>query len=501
MQQGEVQIFTGSPLGVLFLWHVFNFLALKKFNNLTEIQSEISAGALNCEALVKYYLKNIEQQKELNAFLEVYQEEALQEANRIDQKLKDGTAGRLAGMVVALKDVLCHEGHELSCSSKMLKGFQSQFTAPAVQRLLAEDAIVIGRVACDEFAMGSSNENSAFGPVRNAADLNKVPGGSSGGSAVAVQADCCLLSLGSDTGGSVRQPAAFTGTIGFKPTYSRISRYGLVAYASSFDTIGIISRSIEDNALVLEIIAGYEEQDSTVSREEVPAYSTQLLEEGRVKKIGLIRETMESEGLNEEVKAKTLEKIDALKAQGHQVETVEFSLLDYILPTYYILTTAEASSNLSRYDGVKFGYRSPNGTDLESMYKKSRSEGFGEEVKRRIMLGTFVLSASYYDAYYTKAQKVRRLVKDQVDQLLSEFDFLLMPTTPTTAFAIGEHSEDPLEMYLADIYTVLANVCGLPAISIPNGEDKDGMPIGLQIVGGAFKEADLYAFSKKLLPA
>lgn len=473
---------------------------MKAYNSLKEIQVDIENGKTSCKELVAFYLQNIKSKAHLNVFLEVFETEALEKALEIDKKIKEGKAGKLAGMVIGLKDVLCYKDKKLQASSKILSGFESQFTGTAVQKLIDEDAIIIGRQNCDEFAMGSSNENSAYGPVLNEADNERVPGGSSGGSAVSVQANMCLVSLGSDTGGSVRQPAAFCGIIGLKPTYSRISRYGLIAYASSFDIIGIFSKSIEDNAIILEVIAGKDDFDSTVSQEVVPDYSKNIsFNPGKKVKVAYIKETLESEGLNAEVKEKTLEKINFLKSQGHTVDAVEFPLLDYVLPTYYILTTAEASSNLSRFDGVKYGYRSQNTVDLESMYKKSRSEAFGIEVKRRIMLGTFILSASYYDAYYTKAQKVRRLIKEKTQQLLSDYDFIVLPTTPTTAFKLGEHSSNPLEMYLADLFTVQASVAGIPAISIPNGMDKEGLPIGLQIMANAFEESELYAFSKYIL--
>ena len=474
---------------------------MKAYASLSQIKEAISKGETSCQDLVEFYLSNIEEKKYLNAFLEVYVQEAREQAKFVDKKIADGTAGKLAGMVVGLKDVLCHKDHGVQCGSNILEGFISQFNGTAVQRLLEEDAIVIGRQNCDEFAMGSSNENSAFGPVLNAADPNKVPGGSSGGSAVAVQADMCLVSLGSDTGGSVRQPAAFCGIVGLKPTYGRISRYGLVAYASSFDSIGIFSKSIEDSALMLEVIAGKDEFDSTVSQKEVPAYSQKLKKSDQPYRVAYIRNTLEGEGLNEEIKKSVEQKLQWLKDQGNTVESINFPLLDFVLPTYYILTTAEASSNLSRFDGVKYGYRSTNATNLETMYKKTRSEGFGTEVKRRIMLGTFVLSASYYDAYYTKAQKVRRLIKDATEELLSSYDFIVLATTPTTAFKIGEHTADPLEMYLADLFTVQANLCGLPAISLPNGKDSSGMPIGIQVVASAFKEDELFAFSKYMMEA
>lgn len=471
---------------------------MKRYNSLQEIRTDLGSGATSCEKLVRYYLQNIKDKAHLNAFLEVYEDEALAKAKEVDAKLAAGTAGKLAGMVVGLKDVLSHADHGLQASSKILDKFVAQYNATAVERLLAEDAIVIGRQNCDEFAMGSSNESSAFGPVRNDADNSRVPGGSSGGSAAAVQADMCMVSLGSDTGGSVRQPASFCGIVGLKPTYSRISRWGLIAYASSFDCIGIFGRSVEDVALVLEIIAGADENDSTVSRKPVPAY-TQGLVSGKKFKIAYLKEGVESEGVEGDVKNLTLSQIEKLKAQGHTLTKIELPLLEYALPTYYILTTAEASSNLSRFDGVKYGYRSPNATDLMSMYKKTRSEGFGKEVKKRIMLGTFVLSASYYDAYYTKAQKMRRLIKNEFDKIFAEHDFLIMPASPMTAWKLGEFSDNALAMYLADIFTVTANIVGVPGISVPIGKDSNGLPIGLQVMAGDFKEHELLIFSKQIL--
>jgi aspartyl-tRNA(Asn)/glutamyl-tRNA(Gln) amidotransferase subunit A len=470
---------------------------LEKFHSFDEIKRSLENRETDCKTIVEYYLHNIKTKAHLNAFVEVYEQSALERAEQIDQKLAIGKAGKLAGMVLGIKDVLCLAGHTVNASSKILESFESQYTATAVQRLLDQDAIIIGRLNCDEFGMGSSNENSVHGRVLNALDTTRVPGGSSGGSAVAVQANLCTASLGTDTGGSVRQPAAFTGLVGSKPTYSRVSRHGLIAYASSFDTIGVFSTNVKDNALVMETIAGPDDFDSTVSRKSVPNYS-ELLHFGKPVKIAYLKETIESESLQPEIKENTLAVLDRLKSEGHQVEQVDFPLLDYVLPTYYILTTAEASSNLSRFDGVKFGYRTPNAHNLESMYKLTRSEGFGEEVKRRIMLGTFVLSASYYDAYFTKAQKVRRLIKGFTEDLLNKYDYIIMPTTPSTAFKFGEHSNDPVAMYLEDLFTVQASVSGVPSISIPNGKDKQGLPIGLQIMANSFKEAELYAFANYL---
>lgn len=464
-------------------------------SSFSQIRSQIEAGEVSCAEIVDHYLTNINQKNSrLNAFLSIYDEEARQKAKEVDQKIKSGKAGRLAGMIVGIKDVLCYKDHPLNCGSKILNGFESQFTATAVQRLIDEDAIIIGRNNCDEFAMGSSCENSAFGPVINADGENRVPGGSSGGSAVAVQADMCTVSLGTDTGGSVRQPASFCNVVGLKPTYSRISRHGLAAYASTFDVIGIFSNTVEDAALVLEVIAGEDEHDSTVSKAPVDAYTS--LEFGEKVRVAYLKETLESEALNEEVKESTLQVVDRLKGEGHTVDEVSFPLMEYALPTYYILTTAEASSNLSRYDGVRFGHRTAHPENLEAMFKKSRTEGFGEEVLRRILLGTAVLSASYHDAYYTKAQKVRRLIQKNLNELLEKYDFIILPTAPTTAFELGSKTSNPMEMYLADLFTVQASVAGVPAISFPVGKDRDGMSIGLQVISKAFTERKLLAFSR-----
>ena len=473
---------------------------MKAYSTFREIRNDLQRGTLTCQDLVRHHLGNIKKKAHLNAFLSVYEESALTRAAEVDQKIKSRNAGKLAGMIVGLKDVLAYQDHPLQASSHVLDGFLSQFNGTAVQRLLDEDAIIIGRQNCDEFAMGSSNENSAFGPVLNDADNTRVPGGSSGGSAVAVQADMCQVSLGSDTGGSVRQPAAFCGLVGLKPTYSRISRFGLIAYGSSFDCIGIFGKSVEDVALVLEVIAGADEEDSTVSRQPVPSYTDDLSKpNGKAYKVAYVREIESSEGLQPEIRNAIVEKIEQIKAAGHSVDVIDFPLQEYVLPTYYILATAEASSNLSRYDGVRYGYRSKNATDLSSMYKKSRSEGFGKEVQRRILLGTFVLSASYYDAYYTKAQKVRRIIREKTKAIFKDYDFIVMPITPTTAFKLGEHTDNPLEMYLADLFSVQANVAGVPAIALPCGKDNQGLPIGLQVIADDFEESKLLHFSEALL--
>ena len=464
------------------------------YNSLSEIQDALQSNSTSCVKLVDYYLKNIDEKQNLNAFLEVFDEEAKQKAKEVDSKIQSKTAGKLAGLVIGIKDTIVYKNHKVSASSKILENFESIYSATVVERLIAEDAIIIGRQNCDEFAMGASNENSAFGNVLNAADTSKVPGGSSGGSAVAVQADLCLASLGSDTGGSVRQPAAFTGTVGIKPTYSRVSRWGLIAYGSSFDQVGVITKNVEDNAKILEVIAGHDEYDATSSLVDVPDYSKQL-DTNKKYKIAYIKDCIVSEGIQPEVKQATLDCIDKLKNEGHQIDAIDFPYLDYMVPTYYILTTAEASSNLSRYDGIRYGHQTKKEVDLENLYKKSRSEGFGEEVKRRIMLGTFVLSASYYDAYYTKAQQVRNIIKTKTADLLEEYDFIISPTTPTTAFKIDDNTDDPIKMYLADIFTVQASLAGMPAISIPYGKDNEKMPIGIQVMTKAYNESGLYAFS------
>ncbi|MDX2359625.1 MAG: Asp-tRNA(Asn)/Glu-tRNA(Gln) amidotransferase subunit GatA [Crocinitomicaceae bacterium] len=459
-----------------------------------EVKNAISSGDTVVSILEKY-LTAIEEQKNLNAFLEVFEESARVQAEKVDQKIKDGTAGRLAGMVVGLKDNFCYQGHKVSASSKILEGFESLFTGTAVERLINEDAIIIGRLNCDEFAMGSSNENSAFGPVRNPHNTDMVPGGSSGGSAAAVAAGMCTVALGSDTGGSIRQPASFTGTFGLKPTYGRISRHGLIAYASSFDQIGPFTNSIDDAALLLEVMAGGDEFDSTASSKPVEQYTE--IETKEQYKVAVIGESIEMDGIDPEVKEKLEKTIEGLKAKGHQVDTVSFPYLDYMVPTYYVLTTAEASSNLSRFDGVHYGYRSESAVGVEDTYKKSRSEGFGPEVQRRIMAGTFVLSHGYYDAFYTKGQRVRRVIQNKTNEIFANYDMILLPTTPTTAFELNAVS-DPISMYLQDIYTVHANLAGNPAISLPLGMHSSGLPFGVQVIGDHFKEKEMLNFSRVL---
>jgi aspartyl-tRNA(Asn)/glutamyl-tRNA(Gln) amidotransferase subunit A len=469
----------------------------KFYSSLTEIKSKLKSGEITVEKLVTGYLEQIKSNAHLNAFNEVFADEALANAKEVDARIKAGTAGKLAGMVIGIKDNICYKDHKVSASSKILAGFTSIFSSTIVERLLAEDVIIIGRCNCDEFAMGASNESSFFGPVKNYADAARVSGGSSGGSAVAVQANMCLAAIGTDTGGSVRQPASFCGVIGFKPTYGRISRHGIIAYASSFDQVGPITHSVSDAALLYSIMAGPDAYDSTLSQQKVVVKDV-VADTGK-KRIAYIQEAISSPGVDSEVKNAMVTYIDKLRADGHTVEPIAFEYLDYIVPTYYILATAEASSNLARYDGVHYGYRSPAATDLTSTYKRSRSEGFGTEVKRRIMLGTFVLSSGYYDAYYAKAQKVRRLIKDKTDSILSEYDFLLVPTAPEPAYEIGKGEKDPVRSYLADIFTVQASLAGVPAISLPVGNNSKGLPLGLQLLTKKFAEQELLNFSEYFL--
>lgn len=471
---------------------------MKAYTTLSEIRQDLEAGTITCVSLVQHYLEQIAAQEELNAFLEVFPEEALESAKAIDEKIQSGQAGRLAGLVLGIKDNLCLKGHKVGAASRILEGFESLFTSTAVQRLIDEDVIILGRLNCDEFAMGSSNENSFYGPVRNPHNPDKVPGGSSGGSAAAVAGGLVHAALGSDTGGSIRQPASFCGILGLKPTYGRISRWGLLAYASSFDQIGPFTHSAEDAALLMEVMAGEDPRDNTSSSQAVPAYHEHL-NSGKTRTIGYIRECLESKGLDPEIRKGIQDMLDRLQAAGHTIKPLSFPYLDYTVPAYYILTTAEASSNLSRYDGVHYGYRSDNTTSIEDIFRLSRSEGFDAEVKRRIMLGTFVLSAGFFDAYYTKAMKVRRLIRDHTRALLEECDFLLSPTTPTTAFGIGEKTDDPIQMYLSDIFTVQANLAGNPAVSVPLGKHSDGMPYGVHLLAGDFREAELLDFAGQLM--
>jgi aspartyl-tRNA(Asn)/glutamyl-tRNA(Gln) amidotransferase subunit A len=468
--------------------------------SIPELRNKLLCGELTCSQVVEAYLHSITSQEQLNAFVEVFSNEARERARLLDQKLNDPSSwGKCYGVIVGIKDVLCYKDHHVGASSAILKNYTAIYNATAIQKLLDEDAIIIGNLNCDEFAMGSSNEHSVHGKVLNALDNSRVPGGSSGGSAVAVQANMCMVSLGSDTGGSVRQPADFCGIVGLKPSYGRISRYGLIAYASSFDQIGIFSQNIEDAAWILETIAGPDEYDSTCASVEVPDYSKKL-QSSQPLKIAYFPQALEHPSLDPEIRIEIEKKLSSLKADGHTVTAVDFQYLDYIVPAYYILTTAEASSNLSRYDGIKFGHRTSNEVnDLNELYRLSRSEGFGKEVKRRIMLGTFVLSTGYYDAYYAKAQEVRRLIFDKTKEIFLNHDLIIMPTVPSTAFRFGEKSNDAVEMFLGDLYTVYANLAGIAGISIPLFKHSNGMPFGMQIMSDSMNEETLLAFSSSCL--
>ena len=473
------------------------------FNNIDQYQDSLLTGEQTCAQAVQHYLDQISKHQNLNAYLEVFAEDALARAKELDQvSEKKQLVGKLHGVVVGIKDVLCYKDHKVSAASKILENYTAVYSATAIEKLLAEGAIIIGRQNCDEFAMGSSNENSAYGPVKNAINTSLVPGGSSGGSAVAVQAGLCMVSLGSDTGGSVRQPADFCGVVGLKPSYGMISRYGLIAYASSFDQIGIFTTNIDDAALVLEAIAGADNFDSTVSDKSVPSFSKTIQVDTVPKKVAYFKETLTHPGLDPEIKQQTEAYLNGLREKGYLVEAVDFSLLSYLVPTYYVLTTAEASSNLSRFDGIRFGHRTSKPLDdLTELYKLSRTEGFGEEVQRRILLGSFVLSAGYFDAYFTKAQQVRQKLVDLTNSLFSQYDILVSPTVPSTAFEIGKHQHSATEMFLADIYTVYANLVGIPAISIPLFKHSNGMPFGLQVMSQSFNETALLQFSKKMMSA
>ncbi len=477
----------------------FKLKLVYSFLNIEKLKADLKSGLTTCKDITEQAIKQISENHRLNAFLEVFESSALAQALVIDEKIKSGNEGKLAGVIVGLKDNICYKGHKVSASSKILEGFESLYSATVVERLIAEDAIIIGRLNCDEFAMGSSNENSAFGNVLNPLNNSCVPGGSSGGASAAVAAGLCHVSLGSDTGGSIRQPASFTGTVGLKPTYGRVSRYGLIAYASSFDQIGPITKTVQDAALVLEVISGKDKHDNTCSSEKVESYSSQI-QEIKKYKIAYIKECVEAEGIDSEVKQIILNQIETLKSLGHSVEAISFPYLDYLVPTYYVLTTAEASSNLSRFSGIHYGHRTQITSDLENTYKKSRSEGFGKEVKRRIMLGTFVLSSGYYDAYYSKGQKVRRIIHEKTKDIFKTFDFILTPSTPGTAFEFGKNSADPIKMYLEDIFTVQANIAGIPAISVPCGNHSNGLPVGLQLMCNYFEESKLLNLASKIKP-
>ncbi|MFC4263355.1 Asp-tRNA(Asn)/Glu-tRNA(Gln) amidotransferase subunit GatA [Ferruginibacter yonginensis] len=470
------------------------------FSTIQQYHQQLNAAEISCEAVVQHYLTQIKQQQHLNAFIEVYETEALQKAQQLDALRKAGTPlKKLHGVVIAIKDVICYAGHKVSAASNILQNFESLYTATALQFLIDEDAIIIGNCNCDEFAMGSTNENSYYGKVLNALDHTKVPGGSSGGSAVAVQAGMCMLSLGSDTGGSVRQPADFCGIIGLKPSYGAISRYGLIAYASSFDQIGIFGTTVQDVALLFSIMHQPDVMDSTMLQT-TTAFNFEPHHPQKKYKFAFLQPTLQTKGIDVEIAGA----ITSLQVQLHQgnhlTDVIDFEYLDYIVPAYYVLTTAEASSNLSRYDGIRYGHQSAlPAANLNEFYLHNRTEGFGDEVKKRIMLGTFVLSTGYYDAFYNKAQKIRRLLVDQVTKIFETYDAIILPVCPTTAFNIGQNDKDPIATYLADIFTVFANLTGLPALAVPLFSHSNNMPFGVQILTNKNHEVILHQIADMLM--
>lgn len=455
----------------------------------TELVKKIKNKKISAEEITKSAYQRIgEDEDKIHSFVTLTSETALAQARDIDKKIKHGQpVGNLAGVPIAVKDNICLKGIRTTCGSKILENFISPYDATVVKKLRQADGIFIGKTNMDEFAMGSSTETSYFSPTRNPWDHACVPGGSSGGSAAAVASGKVPLAIGSDTGGSIRQPASFCGVVGLKPTYGRVSRFGLVAFASSLDQIGCFSRNVADTALLLNTIAGWDENDSTSVNTPVPDYTKALVNDVKNLKIGIPEEYF-IEGIDKEVEKSVRDAIDLLKNLG--AETVEISLphTEYAVACYYILAPSEASANLARYDGVKYGYRTEKSQDLLEEYEKTRQEGFGPEVKRRIMLGTYALSAGYYDAYYLKAQKIRRLIKEDFDRAFKKVDVIITPVSPTPAFKLGEKLNDPLKMYLSDIFTISANLAGLPGISLPSGLSKQGLPIGLQILAGPFEE-------------
>ncbi len=455
-------------------------------------KSKLISGEVKCAEVTQKTFKEIQDKSHLNAFISVFNDRALEKAAEVDAKLQKGNAGRLAGMTIAVKDIFCIKDTVSTCGSKILENFNSPYTSTVVEKLEAEDAIIVGKTNMDEFGMGSSNENSAYGPVKNPVDESRIPGGSSGGSAAAVAADLCMTAIGTDTGGSVRQPASHCGVVGLRPTYGRISRYGIIAFASSLDQAGIFSKSVTDCAEVLQVIAGHDEKDSTSAEQEVPDYTACLDMDVNGLTIGM-PDVFLQEGLSEPVRESLETTIQLLENQGAKIQKIQMPHFDYGIATYYMLCTAEASSNLARYDGVRFGLRSPE-KDLMEMYRKTKSEGFGEEVKRRIMLGTYVLSAGYYDAYYRKAQKARTLIQRDYQKAFETCDFILGPVAPTSAFKLGEMTDDPLQMYLSDIFTVTAPLAGVPCISVPGKQA--GMPIGMQWTAKPFEEDRLLGISQ-----
>lgn len=457
-----------------------------------QLSTAIKEGKTTAVEAAEAVLAQIEKEdKNYNCYVTVDREGALAQAGKVQAQIEAGTlTGPLAGVPVALKDNLCTEGLLTTCSSKILHHFVPPYTAEAVNNLLRAGAVILGKTNMDEFAMGSTTETSAYGPTRNPRNPEHVPGGSSGGSAAAVAAGECIYAIGSDTGGSIRQPASYCGVVGMKPTYGTVSRYGLIAYGSSLDQIGPLTKDVTDCAAVLEALSSYDKKDSTSIAREDTDFTSALTEDVEGLRIGIPNDYL-GEGLDAEVKAAVLRAADVLEKKGAVVERFDLSLVDYAIPAYYTIAAAEASSNLERFDGIKYGYRAKEYAGLHNMYKKSRSEGFGEEVKRRIMLGSFVLSSGYYDAYYLKALKVKALIKKAFDEAFAKYDIILGPVAPTTAPKLGESLTDPIQMYLGDIYTIAVNLAGLPGISVPCGQDSKGLPIGLQMIGDCFQEKKL----------
>jgi aspartyl-tRNA(Asn)/glutamyl-tRNA(Gln) amidotransferase subunit A len=470
---------------------------VEKPKTLAELRAEIVEGRTKAADLAAGYYERIEKiNPRLNVYLSLTKERALEQAARVDaQAAKGDPLAPLAGIPVGIKDVLVMKGAPATAGSKILKGYQPPYDATAVTRLEAAGAVLLGKLNCDEFAMGSSNENSAYGPVRNPVDPERVPGGSSGGSAAAVAANMAVATLGTDTGGSIRQPASFCGVVGVLPTYGRVSRYGLIAFASSLDRVGPFAGNVRDAATLLGVIAGQDARDATSSPAPVEDYAAESDKPVEGLRIGVPDEYF-AEGLDADVRASIEKGIDALKAAGCTIKRVSLPHTRYAIPTYYLVATAEASANLARFDGVRYGYRSPHSATLSDMYSNSRDEGFGAEVKRRILLGTYALSAGYYDAYYRKAQQVRRLLAEEFLRAFAEVDAIVTPTSPVPAFKLGEKSGDPLAMYLADIYTVTASLAGICGVTVPCGATQAGLPVGMQVLGAHFKESNAFRVAR-----
>jgi len=470
---------------------------VEKPKRLGELRAEIAAGRTRAADLAAGYYERIEKiNPRLNVYLSLTRERALEQAERVDALAAKGDPlPPLAGIPVGIKDVLVMKGAPATAGSKILKGYQPPYDATSVTKLEAAGAVLLGKINCDEFAMGSSNENSAYGPVHNPVDPERVPGGSSGGSAAAVAANMAVATLGTDTGGSIRQPASFCGVVGVLPTYGRVSRYGLIAFASSLDRVGPFAGNVRDAATLLSVIAGPDARDATSSPAPVEDYAQESDKPAEGLRIGVPEEYF-AEGLDAEVRAAIEKGIDALKAAGCTIKRVSLPHTKYAIPTYYLVATAEASANLARFDGVRYGYRSPESSTLADMYSHSRDEGFGAEVKRRILLGTYALSAGYYDAYYLKAQKVRRLLAEEFLRAFNEVDAIVTPTSPIPAFKIGEKSGDPLAMYLADIYTVTASLAGICGVTVPCGATTAGLPVGMQVLGAHFKESNAFRVAR-----